>query len=458
MRQLKFTGITLLILAFGLMTFAQNDEAVDVDNVISTPTAQETLELAQSAIDKAESLNDLAFNLLGIFEAVSVAITIVAGGVGVFGFGRLLSAESNLNAAREEVQREITTIREQFYADLDQRRQEFDTFTSTLTKAVDDQRREAVNATLATALLSFGERQYKASDYIGSVNTYQRALELDTNNPVTYYRLGYVYTQQGDLDSAEENLQKSLAIDSAFAPAIVALGYVFRRKGEKMEEGIEREQCFNQAEKYMLEGLKISPKLIDDDGESWWGSLGGLYRRRGQTSQAIYAYEQAMGVTPHSSYPFGNLATLYGRENKVDDMLRMYKRVEKLAQAEVQAEVDNYWGYFDLLTAQLATGHTQKAEDNLPSVIETVPPDAVYALESLVDTLRRVGGYLEGHPQSEQMNRFANRIERYILERKANPSMSPMGIRINETEIDEDATDTIEISRADIPSPDTSNL
>jgi len=285
------------------------------------------------------------------------------------------------------------------------------------------------NATMATALLSFGERQYKASDFVGAVNTYKRAMDLDDNNPVTYYRLGYVYNSQGNLDAAENHFKRSLEIDNAFAPSIVALGLVYRRMGEKMDEGIEREQMFNLAEQEMLRGLKISPKLVDEDGESWWGALGGLYRRRNQQAQAIYAYEQAKMVTPHSSYPFGNLARLYGTEKNIEGMLRMYQRVEKLAFAEVQAEVDNYWGYFDLLTSQLALGHREKAEDNLPSVLETVPSDAVYALDSLVNTLHDVADHMEGYEQRDLLLEFAQRIADYAKERRENPSMNVMGLR-----------------------------
>ncbi|MFZ4816244.1 MAG: tetratricopeptide repeat protein [Phototrophicaceae bacterium] len=365
----------------------------------------------------ANSLVNFSLDLLGIFESVSLAITVVGAGLGVFGFGRLVSAETNLNAARQEVEEEIVNFRQQFQADLVERRQEFETLRSQITNVVETQRREAANSTLATALVSFGERQYRAADYFGAINTYVRAKELDSNNPITFYRLGYVYTSQGDLDAAEEHLVRSLEIDPQFAPAMVALGFVYRRKGEKMESGIEREQMFNKAEHRMLEGLKISPKLVDEDGESWWGALGGLYRRRNQSAQAIYAYEQATTVTPHSSYPFGNLANLYGRENNIDGMLRMYRRVEKLAFAEVQAEVDNYWGYFDLLTAQLALGHLEKANDTLPSVLETVPADAVYALESLVDTLTRVSVVLKEYPQNQGLTTFADRIKDYIHER-----------------------------------------
>ncbi|MEO0562578.1 MAG: tetratricopeptide repeat protein, partial [Chloroflexota bacterium] len=338
------------------------------------------------------------------------------------------------------VEQELVDIRSQIQTDLETRREEFDQLSNRLLGIVEQQRREAANATLATALLSFGERQYRAADYVGSVNTYKRALALDNNNPVTFYRLGYVYTSQGELPAAEEHLQKSLEIDEDFAPAMVALGFVYRKMGEKLAKGIERETRFNMAEQLMLKGLTVSPKLVDEDGESWWGALGGLYRRRGQTEQAVTAYEQATQVTPHSSYPFSNLATLYGLENNIEGMLRMFKRVERLAAAEVQAEVDNYWGYFDLLTSQLANGHILEAEEILPSVLETVPPDAAYAFDVLKDTLRRVAKTLHDYPQSNAILKFIERIDEYVKQRNANASDDPLATRPEDTSMDGEIT------------------
>lgn len=410
----------------------ESADVVATIEAIATEVSQTAVD-AQAAADDAARNNDLAFNLLGIFEAISLSITVAGAALGAFGFVRLISAQSSLTEAREQAEEEVKELRRSIEEDLELRRRDFNKLEAEVTTMVEQQRSEAAQATLATAMLSFGERQYRASDYVGAVNTYRRALELDNNNPITYYRLGYVLNSQGDLTEAEKQLLRSLEIDEKFAPAMVALGFVYRRMGEKMERGPERDQMLNRAEKYMLDGLQISPKLIDDDGESWYGALGGLYRRRGQIEQAVYAYEQATGVTPHSSYPFGNLAMLYGEQRNVDGMLRMYQRVEKLAYAEVQAEVDNYWGYFDLLTARLALNKAEKAEEVLPSVLETVPNDANYAYDSLLSTLGKVRDALEGYEQAATIGQFSERIKRYAIERKASDSKVPAMLRPEST-------------------------
>lgn len=378
-----------------------------------TFTVENTLSQAELALEEASRAQDLAFNLLGIFEAISFVVTIGGAILGLVGFQRLLSAQNSLTEAREEVEKELQEIHKNSEADQQARRDEFKQLSDRLVATVQQQQTDSRNATLASSLLSFGERQYKASDYQGAIETYKRSLALDSNNPVTYYRIGYVQAAQGQLQEAETSLLRSLEIESEFAPAIVTLGLTYRRMGEKMEPGIDRERMLNQGELYMLRGLQMSPKLVDEDGESWWGALGGLYRRRQQTDQAIYAYQQAAVVTPHSSYPFGNLANLYGQINNIDDMLRMYQRVERLANAEVQAQVDNFWGYFDLLTSQLAIGHVEKAIGILPQVVESVPNTADYAFSVLHDTLSRVGTLLKDYPQSLYLITVSRMLEEY---------------------------------------------
>jgi len=412
MRRILCVGI--LLLAIGLAA-----AMVNAQEATPEPTSNPVIEAAEAAAARAEHAADEAersageaaryandgSNFLGIFESVGTAIGVFTGAVipflaivaGFVGLNRLNSAQNELEEARERFEKEISArqaelvkLRDELEASADQLRLE-------LKQTGSEQREDSAKATLALALLPLGERQYRAQDYKGALDTYQRALELDNDNPVTHYRMGYVYTQSGELEEAVQHLTRSLEIAPDFAPALAALGYVYRRIGEKMAKGIDRDSMLNQAESKLLQALKISPKLIDDDGESWWGSLGGLYRRRGQIDEAIAAYSQAAEVTPHSSYPFSNLALLYIQKSDREGMLRTYKRVERLAAGEVQAEVDNYWAYADLVVARLALG--KSVDDILDTAIGTAPVDSPYTLDSLLDTLGRLSGVLNPDEQ-----------------------------------------------------------
>ncbi len=407
MRQQLRLWIIFCLLFISTAALAQEDTP---EPSPTTPTATATVddalaraeaaairaeEAADEADSRAQEAIDLAFNLLGIFEAIGFLVTVGAGLAAIFGVSRLISAQNELTRARESVERELEEITKRFEQRLSEKEEEVTKLHEELEETAARNRQMLANASLAQSLLPIGERQYRAQDFQGALDTYQRALELDPGNLILHYRIGYTYTQSGELERALEHLQRALEIDDTFAPALASLGYVYRRIGEKMPNGIERDDTLNKAERYLLEALKRSPKLIDEDGESWWGSLGGLYRRRGQIEQAIEAYKRATEVTPQSSYGWGNLALLYVQTHNREKMLETYKRVEMLAQAEALAEVDNYWGWSDLAVARLALGKEAEAQEALQRALELASPDSPYMLDMLIDTIDRLATALD---------------------------------------------------------------
>lgn len=371
----------------------------------------------EHAEDAARYAND-ASNFLGIFEAISVAITFIVGALGVVGLTRLFSAQNQLTEVRKQVVEEVATLRGQFDEEIAQRRKELTELNDLVRQTAEQQRLESERATLALSMLPLGERQYRAQDLKGAYDTYLRALELDSNNPIIHYRLGYVAVQSDQLENAEYHLKCALEIDAQFALAQAALGFTYRRMTDSMPDTPERDLLYNRAEHNFLQALTQSPKLVDDDGESWWGSLGGLYRRRGQTDQAIKAYERAAEVTPYSSYPFSNLAMLYMRTQDRDRMMKMFRRVERIAHAETQAEVDNYWAYADLLTSRLVLGKTETTEDILTTMFEIAPTETDYPLESLADTLQRLLDTLGADSNAARISQYIARIRQRIADRK----------------------------------------
>jgi tetratricopeptide (TPR) repeat protein len=383
--------ITALSLCFVLIAQAQ-EEPPETDLL---GRMAELVERAEAAADRAEAAQegsidavDLALGMFGLFEGVTgvvgIVLPVLVVVAGFLGLRRLETAGAELREARERFEREVK-----------EREAELDRLRDELLANAQKLRDDGARASLALSLMPVAERQYRAQDYKGALDAYQRALELDPNNPIIHYRLGYVYTQSGELEKAEEHLTRSLELDAEFVPAMAARGYVFRRLGDQMTPGIERDMVYNQAESNFLTALNASPRLIDEDNESWWGSLGGLYRRRGQVDQAIYAYERCAEVTPQSSYPFSNLALLYMQRGDRERMIETYRTVEKLAQREVMADVDNYWGYADLIVSRLALGKAKETEAILETALSTAPVDSPYTLEMLLDTLDRLQKMLD---------------------------------------------------------------
>ncbi len=417
MRRLSFFLFLCSLFVFTASVSAQ--ETTPLPEPSPEFSQEEIIALATQVAETADGAKhavDLGFNLLGLFEAISFLVTVVAGVGAVFGVTRLMSAQNELTRARERIEADLSESAERFEKQMNERQAELAKLRDELKRNANQQRDILANALLAQSLLPLGERQYRAQDFIGALDTYNLALKLDPNNLMIHYRLGYVNTQSGNLEEAKKHLARALEIETHFAPALAALGYVVRRLGEKLEEGIERDKMFNRAENYMLEALEISPKLVDEDDESWWGALGGLYRRRGQIDDAIRAYQRATEVTPHSSYGLGNLALLYMKTHNRERMLKTYKRVEKLAYAEAIASVDNYWGYADLVISRLALGKIEEAKEALDTALEIAPIDSPYTIESLLETMGNLCEVLE--PEDEPPIREIMRHVRDVTEKR----------------------------------------
>jgi len=356
----------------------------------------------ETALTNARETVNFAYNLLSLFEVLSVVLTITGAVAANYVLRTFSGASLELEEARQTIEMETQEVRERLEMSLIEREKEIEMFRQEIETALQSERMNTSNSLLANALLSLGERQYRASDYQGAVNTYNRAHDLDPENPVVNQRLGYIYIQMGDYEKAKQYYEDALKRDPTFAPALAGQGFVYRRMGEQtmrsmsqenlsyadeIKLNITRDQFLNESERLLLKALELSPKLVDDDGESYWGLLGGLYKRRGQVEQAINAYKRVTEVTPQSSYGFSNLAFLYTRTHDVNNMLQTYRQVERIAQYEAEATAGNFWGNADLIISSYAIGKIEQAEKTLPVAISIAPFDSPYMLEGLVDTL-----------------------------------------------------------------------
>ncbi len=352
-------------------------------------------QVARDLADAGRAL-DQAFNLLGLLESFGFVVTVVGGAAAIFGVTRFIAAQNQLRESRQKFEEEITSSRRLLQEETRQREQAFASLQGSLQGALE---KSTGDATRALSFLPLGERQYRSGDLRGARAIYERALQLDPRNPVINYRMGYTCSQAGALDEAETYLRQALASEADFAPALASLGYVYRRRAEQLPEGVERARAFNEAERHLTQALALLPNLVDDDGESWWGSLGGLYRRRGQLQEAVHAYREAARVTPASSYAYVNLALLGMQQDGADAMRDTWRQAQQLAAAEVRADVDNYWGYADLVTTSLALGDERQAGEALESFFRTTPADAGQVPQVLRDSLAQLA---EALPEAER--------------------------------------------------------
>lgn len=437
MRRLILVFICLICFALPIALSAQEASTEPPADVPTSDELDAAVAEARDAAATARRYAEEAGSYLNIFESVGVAIGVLTGLVipiaallaGFFGWRGLARAQSDLTAARERFEQELKAQRdemaEELAAEMGRKQAALDALKAELEASARYERVRSDQATLALSLLPLAERQYRADDFEGALHTYLRALELDPENIVIHYRLGYVYTQRDELDEAEKHLKCALKTDEKFAPALANLGFVFRKRADKLPpEDINRGQLMAEAEVMLREALKQSPKLVDEDGESWWGSLGGLHRRRGQIDDAITAYEQALKITPAASYPVGNLALLYMRKNDQPRMMDTFRRTERLALRRVLADGGDFWGWADLLVARLALGKYDEAKEALEWVLASAPSTATHRLQNPIDTLRLLMAHVDNEAAA-RIRPFVKRMEDRLAQRDGVQAPTP---------------------------------
>lgn len=425
MRRLLLICLICGLLAAALPTAAQ-EATPEPDPVARMEAAAER---AEAAMAEAERYANDASNYLGVFESVGVAVGVFTGIIvpllavvaGVVGLTRLTQAKDELAEAQAHFERDLQALRLSVEEEMRRKQVELDALKAELEASAKEERVRSEEATIALSLLPLAERQYQVKDYDGALETYRRALTLDPTNAVIHYRLGYVYTQSGQLDEATAHLNKALSIDPGFALALANLGYVLRRRAEKLPpDAVERGQLLAEAELKLRQALTLSPKLVDEDGESWWGSLGGLHRRRGQIDDAIDAYRRAQRVTPAASYPVANLALLFLQKGDRARMMDAFQRAERLASRGVLADGRDFWAWADLLVAQLALGKYSEAQSTLEWVLASVPEAAPRTLGMPLDTIRQVAQRAKAE-DATRLQPFIERLEAQMGDTKPEP-------------------------------------
>lgn len=253
-----------------------------------------------------------------------------------------------------------------------------------------------------------------------------RALELIPSSVIALNVKAYAMTWIGspEFDRILSLYNRVLEIAPRNEDAMAGKAFILRRKAEKI--GIDDPASvplFDEAEQIFTALLDENPDHVDFYGESWWGILGGLYKRRGKTDKAIHAYTQVTRVTPHSSYGYINLAQLYGLTGDMDKMLSNYRMVAKTTEQEIvdEAKDASFWTYVDFIISHLALGKAEIADAKLQNAFELAPLDSPFMLNGLLITLKNLHEILLDERQLSISN-IIKQVEDEIANRNQNTS------------------------------------
>lgn len=389
------------------LIYALNGGGTTVYNP-GTADDPESVRVAQQALEQAQQNSDSVGTVLSLLEVGLALLGALIGVAAIIFTINLRDIRGDLERRADEYEREVETrlssreeelnsLSGQLRAVVDSTKTQIsdvshnmeaqvDNLTALITTELNKARASAENAFRVLSLQLLAEQQVRSRNYKTAIHTLEEAHEIDNTNQTTNYLLGYLYTARRRFDEALKHLEQALAVNPDFAPALAAMGLAQRRIGDQMEQLSQRNQQWAQAELNLLKALEVDPNMVDADGESYFGTLGGLYRRQNRHEDALHAYQEAVKVTPKSSYPAGNLAVLYkylGRDNEADDA---FLNVQLIAEALLDDNPNDHWARLDMAQALLAQGKTDEALREYRQLLFRQPPSG--AIEIGISSLQ----------------------------------------------------------------------
>lgn len=365
--------ITLMIAALALVRSWNERVEVNLNDGATVPEAEYILERANDAAEFANSI-------LSFIEGVTAVITVVLIAGGWMFSNSIQRQREELQGFVARTQDELNSRQkhlEELEKDLQNR---IDQVVQKTTEEFTQTREKAADSFRVLSLQLLAEQQVRAHNIDTAITTLREAHEISPADHVTNYLLGYLYAARLELDAAIAHLQKALDSAPDFAPGMAALGLALRHKGDRITDPdriTERNQLWAQAESRLLEALRRDPSLTDADGESYYGSLGGLYRRQKRYGDALDAYTRAQQVTPDSSYPLINLAAIHMHEGHQPEAQAYFELVLHHATLELDDDPRNVWARGDQAQAYLILKQPQKALVEMRKVIEQNPERGV---------------------------------------------------------------------------------
>lgn len=207
------------------------------------------------------------------------------------------------------------------------------------------------------SLLTDATNAIRNDDFNTAIDKYRQALQKDGSSPVRHLELGLLLKKVEKWADACQSFDRATKLQPDYSEAW-------------RELGIAQNKLFNKAKDNTLpdglEALKKSIELKPDDFDAL-ASLGGIYKRMENWTEAAAMYERSLEASNGHPYPLlnglilkiklGGIAAITGKD-------KIYlKRAEVPLRKQV-ADTPPYnapWSFFDLSTICLLLGRDEEA-------------------------------------------------------------------------------------------------
>ncbi len=374
------------------------------------PTNNQAQSLLERAQDIINSMN-VVVSLMGIFLAV---VAVVGGVLGFLGFNSINEVngykdrlQKELNASHEEIEQKKREI-DDLQRDVKQRQQEIESLQKSvqeverelnkrakeITNDIDNTKNALTYLILGSQLLDDPhniDKALEAEHVEQAILAYKKAQQLRPKDPQINYALGRVYRRQGKYREAIACFQTALQVDIDFPEAEMEMGLAYRYLSMDLSGNEQRE-----ARQHAIEHLQRAVQLRSNYWEAL-GTIGGLYRREGNYTEALHYYKLAdkADTTDTTSYGAGNIASLAWYLEDYDEAETYFEQTEKLAKQRITTNRSSepYWDYYDLALAQLMLTPAKLDEEGTIKALETYEtaiqktPANPYVFEGVLDNL-----------------------------------------------------------------------
>ncbi|MBF0444917.1 MAG: tetratricopeptide repeat protein [Magnetococcales bacterium] len=143
-----------------------------------------------------------------------------------------------------------------------------------------------------------------------AVEQFQKAMDIDSSNPLFYYNLGISLYGLGRLDEAVNAQKKALSIHPNYAEAYNSLGNVLIEL-KKLDEAIE----------YLQKAIEIQPKYA----YAHYNFANALFEQ-GKLDNAISCYQKAIFLKPGFADAHNNLGIVLQEQNKHKKAVSCYQK------------------------------------------------------------------------------------------------------------------------------------
>ena len=155
---------------------------------------------------------------------------------------------------------------------------------------------------------------FRDKNYTAAISLFTAYAESKPENPWGHYMLGLSAWKTGDRETAEQQFNKTIELDSTHVKARLNLARVLIETGRHAD-----------AEQQIQAVL-----ALDSVNTSAYRLLGRVHDVAGQTDSAIADYQRAIALDDHDVWAMNNLAMVYVEQGKYDEALKPLARVVEL--------------------------------------------------------------------------------------------------------------------------------